>query len=33
MIFIECLLIIIQKMKKLSSRKMIFLIDVILEQR
>ncbi len=33
MIFIERLLIIIQKMKKLSSRKVIFLIDVILEQK
>ena len=33
MIFIECLLIIIQKMKRLLSRKVIFSIDVILEQR
>ncbi len=33
MIFIECLLTIIQKMKRLSNRKVIFSIDVILEQR
>jgi len=33
MIFIERLLIIIQKMKRLSSKKVIFLIDVILEQK
>ncbi len=32
-IFIECLLTIILKMKILSSKKMIFSIDVILEQR
>jgi len=33
MIFIECLLTIIQKMKRLSSKEVIFLINVILEQR
>ena len=33
MIFIECLLTIIQKIERLSSRKVIFSIDVILEQR
>ncbi len=33
MIFIKHLLTIIQKMKRFSSRKMIFSIDVILEQR
>ena len=33
MIFIERLLTIIQKMKRFSSRKVIFSIDVILEQR
>ncbi len=33
MIFIECLLTIIQKMKRLSSRKVIFSINVILKQR
>jgi len=33
MIFIKCLLTIIQKMKRFLSRKVIFSIDVILEQR
>jgi len=33
MIFIERLLTIIQKMKRLSSKEVIFSIDVILEQR
>jgi len=33
MIFIKHLLTIIQKIKRLSSRKVIFSIDVILEQR
>jgi len=33
MIFIKHLLIIIQKMKRFSSKEVIFSIDVILEQR
>ena len=33
MIFIECLLTIIQKMKRLSSKEVIFSIDIILKQR
>ncbi len=33
MIFIECLLTIIQKMKRFSSKEVIFSINVILEQR